>query len=426
MVEGDADTAPAEEGVLFLDREVGQRLVTADIQAAHGHRQRMEGGQLLTVDDQLFLLAGKALVHHERHLGAVQANALGATLLGPGHVGEQAGVDPQRHAVTIQGLAGQTAQGIEALGQLALLLDHVGVLLAQQLAGVGEHLAVVAVDDQLDAVDLRIRQVDRAHHRGDTHGAGENRHMGVARAEHRHQADELALGHLAEHGRRQLLADQDAVVRVFQALLTGLLQIGEQAPAEVLDVGGTLAQVGVVHQFEAIDVLADHLAQGALGPLAGADDVDHLVTQGGVFQHHQVHVEQRALFRAQLAGHLRRKVAHVRAHPFQGGIEQRQLGVDVVDGLVGHHFQVGRRQHHHRGADRGAGRTGHADELGFLDALALATQAANRAGRLGMGDHPGELRAHGHQEGLFALVELAALLLLDDQHAHHPPVVNDR
>lgn len=43
-----------------------------------------------------------------------------------------------------------------------------------------------------------------------------------------------------------------------------------------------------------------------------------------------------------------------------------------------------------------------------------------------MRDDPGELSAHGDEEGLLAFVELAALLLLHHQHPHHPPMVDDR
>lgn len=109
----------------------------------------MEGLQLLAVSSELFLLAGKAFVDHERHFGAVQTNAPGATLLSACNVGKQASVDPQRHAMTIERLAGQRAQRIEPFGQLTLLLDHLCILLAQQFAGVGEDFAVVAVDNQL-------------------------------------------------------------------------------------------------------------------------------------------------------------------------------------------------------------------------------------------------------------------------------------
>ena len=192
------------------------------------------------------------------------------------------------------------------------------------------------------------------------------------------------------------------------------------------DVRCALAQVGIVHHFEAPDVLGDHLAQRALGPLAGADDLGHLATEGRVIEHHQVHVEQRALFLAHLRGELFRQVAHVRAHRLQRRLEQRQLGLDIIDVLVRHYVQIGRRQHHQRGPHRGARGAGNADEAGFLNAFALAAEAADRTGRLGMGDNPGELRAHGHQEGFLAFIELAAFLLLDDQYAHHPTVVDDR
>ena len=426
MVEGDADTAPAEEGVVFLDREIAQRLVTADIQAAHGHRQRVEGGQLLAVDRQLLFLAGEALLDHKRHFSAVQTNAFGTALLGALYISKQAGVDPQRHTVAVEGFARQGAQCIKTLRQLALFLDHFGVLLAQHFARVGEHFTVVAVDDQLNAVDLRIRQVDHAHDRGNTHGPREDGHMRVTRTLHRNQANQLALRYFTQHRRRQFFADQNAVIRVHQGLLTGLLQVGEQASTEVFDIAGALTQVGVVHQFKTIDVLANHLTQCALSPLAGANDLDHLVTQGGVFQHHQVDVEQRALFRAQLRGHSRRQRAHVAAYAFQSIIEQGQLGGDVVDGLIRHHFQISRRQDHHRGAHGCARRTRYADEFGFLNALALPTQAADRTGSLGVGDNPGELGAHGDQEGFFAFVELALFFLLDDQYTHHLAVVNDR
>ncbi|MNG02732.1 hypothetical protein D3C84_857730 [compost metagenome] len=102
-------------------------------------------------------------------------------------------------------------------------------------------------------------------------------------------------------------------------------------------------------------MLAHHLAQGALGPLTGLDHLHHFTAQGRVFEHHQVDVEQRALFRAQLGGELGGEVAHVFAHPFQGVVEQFQFGVDVIDGLVRYHVEIGRWQHDHRLAHRSAG-----------------------------------------------------------------------
>ncbi len=149
----------------------------------------------------MFFFAREALVDHERHFGAVQTHAFGAPLLRTGYVGQQTGVDPQRHAMPVQRHARQFAQGIETLSQLPLFFDHLGVLLAHDVAGVGEDLTVIAIDDQFDAVDLGVRQVDYAHDRGNTHGPRQNRHVGVAGTEHRDQADQLAFRHFAEHRR---------------------------------------------------------------------------------------------------------------------------------------------------------------------------------------------------------------------------------
>ncbi len=426
MIEGDANTAPAEERVVFLDREVGQRLVTTDVQTAHGHRQRMESGQLLAVDRQLFLFTWEALVDHERHFGSVQPHPFGTTLLRTRHVGQQTGVDPQWHAMPVEGDARQFAQGIQALGELTLLLHHLAKLLAHDFAGVGEDFAVIAVDHQIDAIDLGIREIHQAHDRGNTHGPRQNRNVGVAGTLNRHQTDQFAFRHLAEHGRGQLFTHQNRVVGIDQRLLPRLLEIGQQTAAQVLDVRRPLAQVGIVHQFETFDVLTDHRAQGALRPLAGLDDVGHFAAQRSVVEHHQVDIEQRPLFGTQLGGELGRQGAHVTAHTFQSVLEQRQLGSDVSDGLVGDHFQIGRRQHDHGNTDRSTRRTGHTHEFGFLNAFALTTQTADRAGCFGMRDNARQLRAHGDQEGFFALVELTTLLLLDDQHTDHTPVMDDR
>lgn len=173
-------------------------------------------------------------------------------------------------------------------------------------------------------------------------------------------------------------------------------------------------------------MFGDHLAQRALRPLAGLDHVGDFAAQRGIVEHHQVDIEQRALFRAQLGRQLGGQGTHVGAHAFDGGLEQRQFGVDVDDGLVRHHVQIRRRQHDHRRTDRRARRTRHTDELGFLDALALPAQTTDRTGGLGVGNNAGELRAHGHEEGFFAFVELTAFFLLDDQHADDAAVVNDR
>ena len=56
MVEGNPDTPPAQERVFLLDREIGQRLVAANIQRTHGNGARREGFELLPVILTLLLL----------------------------------------------------------------------------------------------------------------------------------------------------------------------------------------------------------------------------------------------------------------------------------------------------------------------------------------------------------------------------------
>ena len=82
MVEADADAAPAEERVGLLDGEVGQGLVAADVEGAHGHRPRGEHLDLLPVDFALLVFRGKAFLHEEGNFGAVQADPFGAPVEG--------------------------------------------------------------------------------------------------------------------------------------------------------------------------------------------------------------------------------------------------------------------------------------------------------------------------------------------------------
>ena len=48
-----------------------------------------------------------------------------------------------------------------------------------------------------------------------------------------------------------------------------------------------------------------------------------------------------------------------------------------------------------------------------------------RAGGLGMGNHPGQLGRHGHQKGFFAFIKAPLTGLLNNQHTQQPAVVNN-
>jgi len=173
-------------------------------------------------------------------------------------------------------------------------------------------------------------------------------------------------------------------------------------------------------------VISHHLTQRALGPLTGLDHIFDFAAQRRIVEHHQVHVEQRLLFGPQLSGEFFRNCAHIVAHTFEGCFEQRNFSRNIGNALVRHHVQISRGQHDHRRTDRRTRRARYADKLGFLDALALTPQAADRARGFGVGNNARQLRTHGHEEGFFALIELAAFLLLDDQNPDHSSVVDDR
>jgi hypothetical protein len=104
MIEGDADAAPAEKGIGLVHREIGQRLVAADVQGADGHRTRREEFQHMTVIGHLRTLARKAVAHDERQFSAVKPD--------PGRLFDaertalrhQTRVQIERHQIAIGGL----------------------------------------------------------------------------------------------------------------------------------------------------------------------------------------------------------------------------------------------------------------------------------------------------------------------------------
>ncbi len=328
--------------------------------------------------------------------------------------------------MTVQRHTGHIAQLFQPLHQLTLFANQIKILAMQLLRRVGIHFATVAVDDQLHAVEAGIGQIQRPHYRRNTHRPGQNGDMRAARTEDRDQTGQLLLRYLPQHHRRQFLADQNGIVGEHQLLPTDLLQVGQDAAADILHICRPLTQVRVVHQLEAGDMRADHLTQRPLSPLASADDVGHLVTQRGIIEHHQVDIKQRQFFRPQLRRQLAGQLLHVITHAVLGAAEQRNLGIDILNLLVRDRFQISRRQNHYGMTDGYARRAGYTIKAGVLDHLAAPPQPADGTGGFRVGNDSGQLRTHGNQEGLFALIELAALLLLDHQYAHHPAVVNNR
>ena len=80
VVQGDTNTAPAQEGVFIFNREIAQGFIAADIQGAHGHRMRSKCRQLLAVNHPLLFFRRETVADHKRNFRPVQAHPFGTPL----------------------------------------------------------------------------------------------------------------------------------------------------------------------------------------------------------------------------------------------------------------------------------------------------------------------------------------------------------
>ena len=148
VIEGHANATPTQKRVVFLNGEIGQRLITADIQSTHGYRRGVKRFQLLAVNFHLLQLGRKSITHHKRDFGSVQANTFGSALQRNIHIGHQAGVHKQIHSMAIGGFAGQIPHHIELFRQLDLFIDNVLILAHHFGAGLNHHFAAMAIHNQ--------------------------------------------------------------------------------------------------------------------------------------------------------------------------------------------------------------------------------------------------------------------------------------
>ncbi len=199
-----------------------------------------------------------------------------------------------------------------------------------------------------------------------------------------------------------------------------LHQPADEPLGNVLHIGGALLQVGILHPLELIDQpVTDELDRRDSSPVFLA----HLVANGldvaRIVQQMQVDVEDgdRVLAVAlakpqcqalQIVAHL----LHRHIQPFQLSgvilILARGDGVELLAGPP------------HPGLGHGdAAGTGNTTQR--LAPVGLLQPALG----LGLGDPGRQLGRQGHHEGLFPLIEEAALLLLHHQNAHHLTLMHD-
>ena len=213
---------------------------------------------MLPVEAALLLLARKAVLGHEGHLGAEQPDALGAAVQRRPHLTGETDVHPQRDAEAIEGHALEIPDLLELLGKGPLAENQRLVVLLELRRRIEEHLAVKAVHDERLVFHLQQRQVHRAHDRGDVQRLGQDGHVRGDRAPYRHDPAQLFRRDAGQHPRRDLVRHQDAVVRKVRLLGSDVLQVGKDPEAEILDVGPALPEIRILEGLEAPHVLVDH------------------------------------------------------------------------------------------------------------------------------------------------------------------------
>ena len=294
LVEADPDAAQAEEGVfLFRERQVGQRLVAADIQGADDQwtatAEHFGDG---AVGVGLLVLAGSLIALVEQELGAQQADALAAGgdcrqgVVGVADIGDD--FDPvavaglrrlHRGRQFLPAALGASGDLFAARGRLPPRSGCGGACRVRrragpgrrcrgagpissmpQIAGMPNERAMIATWLVAPPLVVQKPRTRVAVDRGDVGG-------------------------------RQVLGDQDGVLRHFDPLL---LDPGEQAqdpPADVADVGRALAEQGIVEAFQLLGVAGERLPPRIGGAGAAGYAVERQIDEVGVFEKLLVGVE---------------------------------------------------------------------------------------------------------------------------------------
>ena len=283
LVEADPDAAQSQEGVfLFRERQVGQRLVAADIQGADDQRtataEHFGDG---AVGSGLLVLAWGLIALVEQELGAQQSDTLAAGgdrrqgVVGVADIGDD--FDP----VAVAGLR-RLHRGRQflpaALGASGDLFAGAGDFRLVRVAA--EHAASAVEQDLGAVVEVQGRFVDAAD-RGNAERAGDDRDVAGGAAAGGAEAQDAGPVDRGDIGGGQVLGDQDGVLRDFDPLL---LDPGEQAqdpPADVADVGGALAEQGIVEAFQLLGVAGEGFPPRIGGAGAARDAVERQIERSG-------------------------------------------------------------------------------------------------------------------------------------------------
>ena len=321
-------------------------------------RRRHDG---VAVDLVLLLLVERPPLRQEQHLGAEQADALGAVLVQQREFLPELDVGLERDRMPVLGL-GRHLEECLAVGRDARELGRLQLRRHQRLRlRVDDHRPREAVHDHHVVRADVLGEAVQAHDRGHAERAGHDRDVARRAAEVEHDAQDAPAAEQQHVGRGQVLRDHDAV-RVDLRHRAPLLEVSEDAVLHVLEVGRALAERRVRARLQPSPVLVQHRLHRPPRPGGVVADVlDDRVVELTVPQDQPLRVEDARRALAQLLARDDRDLAQFALAPLDGALESLQFRLDVrrVE-MVGRGL-VGACGEQVRGPDGDAG--GHADAL---------------------------------------------------------------
>ncbi len=245
----DTNRPPAPERVRLLwERQVGRRLVAADVQRANDDRPVAHNLRHVLVDGELLFLAGRRQPFLEEEFGAQEADAFGARFERQRCIGggAQVGDHFDAHPIVRAREALRCGPGCAArFGRNGLCLGVDKGCVAIRLDDDG---AAAAIQRQRDAITDGGGQLrPDADDGGDAHAAREDGRVRRRPAARRAEADDAPAVERGRLRRQQIVGDDDGVGRQFDGRLRFFAQQLEQAAPHVLDVGGALLEDGTAH-----------------------------------------------------------------------------------------------------------------------------------------------------------------------------------
>ena len=258
VVEGNPDRTPAHEGVVFLGRaEIGEGLVAADVEGADGHRVVGEILDYLAVELILVVAVGKAAPGHVGEFGAVQADSFGPVAQGDVDVADQTDIGAQGDLLPVAGNGRQVAEFVKPVQFPAGIGFEPAVFFGDVRGGIDVEASRVGIEND---PAFRGGRLDRAldpDQGRDAERFGHDHRMGIAFAGFGHDPLDLFVVERRHVRGEDFPGDQNAGTFELQSRLVVVVEVGQQAPADILDVGGSLPQVRVIHALEYFDVLGD-------------------------------------------------------------------------------------------------------------------------------------------------------------------------